>query len=308
MSCQGFLRSIVVLSALFLGAVANSWAEEAPTAPAAIEKPAAVTIGFIPGGDVEGTKRGALLIAEAVQQELKIPVNVYLSRNYASLIEAMKEKKVDFAFFNAVTFVLAEKKAGAKVLLKKVWNEPYYYSMILVKKSSGITSLKALKGKKIAFVDEDSSSGYLYPLQHLKKVGMELKDFKAVEFTGSHSESVTLLDHGKVDAIAVFSNDKRPSRSAYVKYSKIKNPGNEIRVLWTSPQIPNDPFCVRQDFYDHYTKLTHELMFALIDIVDKLKDKKEIQDFVGAKGFVPATTRQYDSVREIVKELNLKLE
>lgn len=276
--------------------------------PAPIEKPASLTVGFIPGGDIEGTKRGALLIAEAIQQELKIPVNVYLSRNYSSLIEAMKEKKVDFAFFNAMTFVFAEKMAGAKVLLKKVWNEPYYYAMILVKKSSPIQSLKQLKGKKIAFVDEKSTSGYLYPLVHFKKIKLETKDFKAVEFSGSHSESVELLDHGAVDAIAVFSNGKLIRQSAYVKYSKVKNPEDNVRVLWTSSPIPNDPFCVRQDFYDQYPKLTHELMFALIDIVDKLKDKKEIQDFVGAKGFVPATTRQYDPVREMVKELNLKLE
>jgi phosphonate transport system substrate-binding protein len=281
------------------------WADETP---APIEKPASLTVGFIPGGDIEGTKRGALLIAEAIQQELKIPVNVYLSRNYSSLIQAMKEKKVDFAFFNAMTFVFAEKMAGAKVLLKKVWNEPYYYSMILVKKSSTIRSLKQLKGKKLAFVDEKSTSGYLYPLVHFKKIKLETKDFKAVEFSGSHSESVELLDHGAVDAIAVFSNGKYIRQSAYVKYSKVKNPEDNVRALWTSSPIPNDPFCVRQDFYDQYPKLTHELMFALIDIVDKLKDKKEIQDFVGAKGFVPATTRQYDPVREMVKELNLKLE
>jgi phosphonate transport system substrate-binding protein len=272
------------------------------------DRPGSITVGFIPGGDLENTKKGALLIAEAIQQELKMPVNVYLSRNYSSLIEAMKEKKVDFAFFNALTFVFAEKMAGAKVLLKKVWNEPYYYSMILVKKSSGLRHLRQLKGKKIAFVDEKSSSGYLYPLLHFKKKKMDLKDFKAVEFSGSHSESVELLDRGQVDAIAVFSNDKHVSQSAYVKYSKTKNAAGNVRVLWTSEPIPNDPFCVRQDFYDQYPKLTHELMFALIDIVDKLKDKSEIQDFVGAKGFVPATTRQYDPVREMVKALNLKLE
>lgn len=272
------------------------------------DKPSSITVGFIPGGDLENTKKGALLIAEAIQQELKIPVNVYLSKNYSSLIEAMKEKKVDFAFFNALTFVFAEKMVGAKVLLKKVWNEPYYYSMILVKKDSNVKNLKQLKGKKIAFVDEKSSSGYLYPLLHFKKMKIDLKDFKAVEFSGSHSESVELLDRGQVDAIAVFSNDKHLKQSAYVKYSKVKNASDNVRVLWTSEPIPNDPFCVRQDFYDQYPKLTHELMFALIDIVDKLKDKSEIQDFVGAKGFVPATTRQYDPVREMVKELDLKLE
>lgn len=265
--------------------------------------PSSITIGFLPGGDAQTVKAGSVEIAKALQDELHIPVNVYLSKNYAGLIEAMKTKKVDFAFFTAMAYVLAEKEAGAKVLLKQVWGEnPFYYSVILTRRNSKIRNIAALKGKRFGFVDEKSTSGYLYPQVLFKKLKTELGEAR---FSGSHSQSVAWLDKGQVDAIAVFSDDKQGKSSAYVKYSDRPSPQKNVRLLWASEPIPNDPFCVRQDFYDQYPKVTHNLMFALIDVVDTLKGDKNVKETVGAQGLIPATQRQYDPVREVVKELGL---
>lgn len=266
--------------------------------------PSSITIGFLPGGDVNETKNGAVEIAQALQDELGVSVNVFISKNYAGLAEAMKNKKIDFAFFTAMSYVVSEKETGAKVLLKNVWVEPFYYSTILVKKNSPIKKVEDLKGKSIAFVDERSTSGYLYPQVYLKKKKFDLKGLKSQKMSGSHSQSVDALDKGEVDAIAVFADDKDGKINAYQKYSKVKN--GDVRPIWTSDPIPNDPFCVRQDFYDQYPKLTHSLMFSLIDVVDKLKEKKEIQKLVGTKGFMPATAKQYDPVREVVKEMGVQ--
>jgi phosphonate transport system substrate-binding protein len=265
--------------------------------------PKELTIGFLPGGNAETIKQGSVKVAQALQEELGIPINVYLSKNYSGLIDAMKAKKVDFAFFTAMAYVFAEKEAGAKVLLKKVWAEPFYYSVILSKKDSKFKKIEDLKTARFGFVEEKSTSGYLYPQVLMKKKKLEVKSSR---FSGSHFNSVNWLDQGEVDAIAVFSDDKKGLHNAYNKYSKQAHPEKRIQVLWASEPIPNDPFCVRQDFYDQYSKLTHNLMFALIDVVDKLKSDKEVMETVGAQGFVPATQRQYDPVREMVKELGLK--
>lgn len=267
--------------------------------------PSAITIGFLPGGDANETKLGAVAVAQALQDELNIPIKVYLSKNYSGLAEAMKNKKIDFAFFTAMSYVVAERESGAKVLLKKVWEEPFYYSVILAKKTSKIFKIEDLKGQRFGFVDDKSTSGYLYPQVHFKKKKMDLKAFKEIKMTGSHSNSIEALDQGEVDAVAVFSDEKDGKKNAYLKYSKTKDPQHQFRVIWVSDPIPNDPFCVRQDFYEKYPKITHNLMFALIDAVEKLKDKKEVQKTIGARGFMPATQKQYDPVREVVKELGL---
>jgi phosphonate transport system substrate-binding protein len=267
----------------------------------------AITIGFLPGGDQETVKKGAVLIAQALQDNLNIPVTVYFSKDYSGLIEAMKAKKVDFAFFTAATYILAEKDAGAKVLLKKIWDEPFYHSAILTLKKSKINKINDLKGKRLAFVDQKSTSGALYPQLMFKKQKISLESFKEIKYTGSHLQSVAALDAGEVDAIAVFADDRKGIKNAYAKYSKAEKAGTNFNVLWVSEPIPNDPFCVRQDFYDKDPKLVHSLMFSLIDVVELLKDKKEIREVVGAAGLVPATQKQYDTVREMVQELGIQL-
>ncbi len=265
----------------------------------------AVTLGFLPGADVEVTKKGAALIAQGLQDQLGSSVNVYISKDYASLLAAMKAHKVDFAFLTAMTFVESENDVGLKVLLKKVWENPFYYSVIL---SSGLKakkpSLKDLKGKKIAFVDENSTSGYLYPKAFLKKQNLAQDYFSAQVFSGSHVNSVHMLEQKQVDAIAVFADDTNGQQTAFTKFSTVKNK-MKTQLIWVSEPIPNDPFCVRQDFYDKNPKLTHDLMFALIDIFEKLKDKKEVLETIGAKGLMLATQKQYDVVRDLVKTLDL---
>jgi phosphonate transport system substrate-binding protein len=72
-----------------------------------------------------------------------------------------------------------------------------------------------------------------------------------------------------------------------------------------SSPIPNDPFCVRQGFYDQYPKFTHDMMFALQDFKNMPGDKNLLKTLYGIKYLDFATSKQYDPVRELVKYLKL---
>lgn len=289
---------IFAVSPLLNLAQATSVPNEAP--------PPAISIGLIPGGDPEKMREQALVMAKKLQEKLDIPITIYISKNYAGLIEAMKNKKIDYAFFSSSTYVFAEKQAQAKVLLKTVWNQPFYYSTIITGKDSKIRKLKDLKGKRIAFVDEKSSSGYLYPQVAMRKLGLKDSDFKEVLFSGNHQASIKLLESKKVDAAAVFSDDEKGEHGAWVQFGT--NPKAKYRVLWLSDPIPNDPFCVRQDFYDKHPKTTHNLMFALIDLMENPEDRSAYSEVLGSHNLMPATSKQYDPVREMVKALNIELQ
>ncbi|XGC81558.1 phosphate/phosphite/phosphonate ABC transporter substrate-binding protein [Bdellovibrio bacteriovorus] len=290
----------LILGLITLLVFSSAFAENIP----AEEAPPAITIGVIPGGNPENVREQGLTLAKELQTRLNIPVNIYISKNYSGLIEAMKNKKVDYAFFSSATYVLAEEQAKAKVLLKKSWHEPYYWSVVITPKHSGIKNLKQLKGKRMAFVDDKSSSGYLYPWAEFKKLGIGEKDFKEMVFTGNHQASIQFLEAKKVDAAAVFSDDEKGEQGAWVKFGTDKKA--KYRIIWQSPPIPNDPFAVRQDFYDLYPKTTHSLMFALIDLVQETRGKDTYTEILGSRDLMPATSKQYDPVREMVKALELK--
>jgi phosphonate transport system substrate-binding protein len=263
-----------------------------------------IRIGFIPGENPTKQRESALQLAKLIESRVGVKVEVRVPDTYQGLIEDMKKKDIDFAFFSAMTFVFAEKQAQAKVLLKKVWKDPFYYSILIVNPKSNIKNLKDLKGKRIAFVDEKSASGYLYPRVMFKKEKIDPKTyFKSVIYAGNHQAAVTALIKNEVDVAAVFADDIKGQSSAWSQFSGLKT---KPRILWVSDPIPNDPFCVRQDFYDKYPRLTHDVMFSLIDLGTTGENK--LLQLLGVQEVKLATTRQYEPVRELVRELDLKME
>jgi phosphonate transport system substrate-binding protein len=262
------------------------------------EYPSKIVLGFIPGEDREVLKKNGAALADVLKQKLNVPVEVLVPDDYNGLVQSMKDGKVDFAFFTALTFVEAEQKAGAKVLLKKVWETPFYYSSIVTLDNSKIRKITDLKGKKFGFVDEKSASGYLYPKAMFlkKKINID-KLFAERKFYGNHEAAVKALKAGEVDAVAVYADDEKGKGGAWTAYT----PGTKVRALWVSDPIPNDPFCVRKDFYDKYPRYTHDLMFALIDLQDEPADKNPLKLLFNVKSMALATSKQYDPVRELMK-------
>ncbi len=257
-----------------------------------------ITIGMLPGGNPQSIEKESFLLAEKLQSKLGQPVQVFISKNYTGMIEALKSKKVDLAILSSMTYVMAEKETSVKVLLKKTWNNgAFYYSSIITKADSKLKHIKDLKNKKIAFVDEKSTSGYLYPEVQLRKNSLDDKHFKSVQFSGNHAASIDWLESGKVDAVAVFADDEKAKKGAWTRFAKAKN--FKVNVLWVSEPIPNDPIVVRQDFYDDNPKLTHEIMYDLIEI--QSESSSLLSEVLGSSELMPATSRQYDPVREMVK-------
>lgn len=269
------------------------------------EQPEEITIGIIPGGNPTQIKKQGVALAQELQEIIKIKTNIYISKDYNTLIEAMKEKKVDFAFLTALSFVYAEKTAQAKVLLKKVYQEPFYYAAIISLSKNKIERFVDLKGKKIAYVDSKSTSGYLYPKAHLRKMNFSDSDFKQIIFSGNHSQSIKMLEEGKVDVIAVFSDDAKGTAGAWTKFGALDK--KKYKILWISEPVPSDPFTVRQGFYDQYPNTAHQVMVGIIDIFEKPENKEKYVDILGSKTLMPATSRQYDPVRDVIKNLNIQI-
>jgi phosphonate transport system substrate-binding protein len=186
-----------------------------------------------------------------------------------------------------------------------VYQEPFYYSALVVLSTSKIDRFVDLKGKKIAYVDSKSTSGYLYPKAHLKKMNFQDSDFKQIIFSGNHSQSVQMLDDGKVDVIAVFSDDAKGMVGAWSKFGKLDK--KRYKMLWISEPVPSDPFTVRQSFYDKYPNISHLVMVSIIDIFEKSENKDKYIDILGSKTLMPATSRQYDPVRDVIKNLNIQI-
>jgi len=296
--------NLKALVSFFLLSVAVVLSVQAETSepPQKNEKPDEITLGIIRGGSPDLVKEQAVLLAKELQERLSTPIQLYFPKNYSGLKEAMKNGKVQFGFYTALSFVEAEKDIALKALLKKTWSGPFYYSAVITNDPK-IKKISDLKGKRVAFVDESSTSGYLYPLVMLRKNGLDITDFSQVLWSGNHENSIHLLHDKKVSAVAVFASDEKAKTGAWTVFSR---PGFKPHVLWVSEPIPNDPIVVLNSFYETYPKFTHDLMYAMIEIQDEKRSTKALKEVLGEGALMPATSRHFDPVREMMKSLNIK--
>ncbi|MBO9476199.1 phosphate/phosphite/phosphonate ABC transporter substrate-binding protein [Shimia sp. R11_0] len=127
---------------------------------------------------------------------------------------AMMNGEVDVFMDSPLVAAKVARVSGAKPTMRH-WKkgESSYYAVLVTNVDSGITSVSDLKGKKMAFEEKDSTSGFLLPAQMLLKSGLKLHELhnisadpKADEvgyvFSAHDKNSIYLLASGRVDAIA----------------------------------------------------------------------------------------------------------
>ena len=91
-----------------------------------------------------------------------------------TMIRYLSQGKVDLVSETVLSALLFSDETGAEILLRE-WKKgvPWYYTVFITRKGSGITTLAHLRGRKIAFEDPGSTTGFLLPLAMLKREGLE---------------------------------------------------------------------------------------------------------------------------------------
>ncbi|WP_367141676.1 phosphate/phosphite/phosphonate ABC transporter substrate-binding protein [Staphylococcus capitis subsp. capitis] len=268
-------------------------------------KPKELTVQFVPSQNADKLEAKAKPLEKLLSDKLGIPVKVSVSTNYNTIVEAMKSKKVDVGFLPPTAYTLAHDQKAADLLLqaqrygvnkdgssnKKLVDD--YKSEILVKKNSGIKSLKDLKGKKIALQDVTSTAGYTFPLATLKKeTGINAtKDMKIVNVKG-HDQAVISLLNGDVDAAAVFQDAR-----TIVKKDQ-PNVFKDTKILKLTESIPNDTISVRPDMDK---KFQEKLKKAFKDIAKSKKGHKIISEVYSHEGYTDTRDSNFDIVRKYEK-------
>jgi phosphonate transport system substrate-binding protein len=228
-----------------------------------------------------------------------IDINIVISKDYDDLVQRFKDGSIDFAFFSPLNFLAAERSSDAKVLLKKVYgNSEFYHSAIIVRDDSPIKTLADLQGKKLAFVDLKSTSGYLYPKVLLRKAGVDLAKVEA-EFLGTHDAAVQALLNNSVVAAGIWADTPEKKSGAWTTLAEQKKV--KVRVLQYSDPIPNDAFVVRNAFFVKRQEDVFKIMNALIDMSEK--GVNTLKKAFDTDKMSTATSRHYDSVREVEKEM-----
>ena len=98
---------------------------------------------------------------------------VKIAPDLETVIQWLKDGEADLYIDSPYPAMLAVQQAGAQPILRR-WKDgdAEYRTIIFTMADRGINSLADLKGKSIAFDDNRSTTGYMLPLFHLLKAGL----------------------------------------------------------------------------------------------------------------------------------------
>lgn len=242
-------------------------------------------------------------VAQCLEKETGLTFDISVPNSYIVAIEGMGSKKVDIAFLPTFGYLLAHEKYGAEALLKASRNgETTYRAAIVTRSDRNIKSINDLNGKKIAYVDPASTSGYILP----KKLFMDSKIKPGQEvFQGKHDAVVTAVYQGQVDAGAIFYNkpvDGKIKDAREKVKTQFPDIEDKVKILTLTDDIPNDPIVIRKEVN---AEAKGKIAKAFQACVAKLPDA--FRGINNSDAFAQVKDTDYDGIRKTVKLLGINV-
>jgi len=293
---QKFVRCLCVIALASVLSACGDSPNEAKT----------LRVGFVPAEDAQQVMQNARPLVEILRKELAMEIEPFVATDYTGVVEALRVEKLDVAFLAPASYVLAKEEADVKVLLKSERKGiPAYYAAIITRADSDIKTLDDLRGKSFAFGDSLSTTGHVFPRKMLKERGIDpVRDFKQILFSGGHDATVLAVLNRKVDAGATYANSPDSKDTAWMRYLKTPAEVKQIRAIAFSEPIPADNLVVSKTLDGEMAKRIEQVFVKLSNDAD---GKKMLRELYQIDGFVPATDRDYDSVREAFAVAGIQL-
>ena len=260
-----------------------------------------IKMGFVPLNNTEKLVEDLKPISDYLSERLGVKVEAFTASNYIGVVEGLGSGSVDFGIIPPFSSLLAQKQSNAKPILtsKGKTGKPGYTAELYVRKDSGIKSLQDVKGKKVAFVDPSSSSGYIYPGAMLVNAGLNLDKDISYQFSGGHDKSLQLLLNKDVDVIATFDGVED-------RYAKdFPQAKTDIQKLATSDMIPGVMVTTSSKMDK---ELQEKLEKALRDIEKDPKMKEMFTKMFSITGFTDVDQDAYKKVEATAKVMNVDLD
>lgn len=260
-----------------------------------------VKLFFVPSVDAKVLETNASAFKQFLEEKTGYKFDVSVPQSYIAVVEAFGTKRADVAAINTFGYILAHQKYGAEARLTVIRHGlSTYQSQFITKAGSGIESIKDLAGKKLAFVDPASASGYLLPMKTLKERNIEIKD---KVFAMKHDSVVSMIYQGQVDAGATFYSPPSEAgiedarRLVITQYPDVES---KIKIIDLSDAIPNDPIVFRKDMPN---EMKEKIVDAFLAFVATPAGKTAFKEIYAVDELIKCTDKDYDEVRAMLSSL-----
>lgn len=294
--------------------------------------PDKLVLGLVPSREadklIESAKPLSAHLAKVLSEQAgkTITVEGFVPQDYTGLVSAMETKQAHIAAFGPFSLLQARDRAKAEIILQSVrfgsatyhtqWftNTPDKYcsdkpvadknGMLgcngTVEASKGPVAEDAIKkiaaGTKVSFVEQSSTSGYIFPALQLIEAGIDHEKGITPIFSGGHDNSVIAVYNGDAEVGVSFDDARRGVSKEF------KDVGQKVVVFAYSSEIPNDGWVVAGDLPDDLKKAITQ---ALLDYAKSEEGKKTLKDIYEIDDLVEADQDAFKVVERAAKELKV---
>lgn len=258
--------------------------------------PERLRVGILPGEESEILRDRFTPLVQYLSHSIGLPCDLVIPPDYDALVRQFADGEIDLAYFGGLTFVRAEARAQASLLVVRR-RDLEFRSYVLVRADYPAKSPTELKGTRFAFGSRLSTSGHLMPRFFMQRDGIEPEEwFSEVRYSGAHDVTAYWVRDGQVDAgvadaaiIDAMISDGRLGRGA-------------LRILERTPPYTDNVWAHRPDMPDN---LRNRLRDAFLALDPRQADHRTILDALDADAFLPALTTDFQRLRQIARELSL---
>lgn len=258
--------------------------------------PSRLRVALLPDENAATLIQNAQPLKQYLQKTLEKEIELIVTTDYSSMIEAMRFGRIEVAYFGPFSYVLAKSKAKdiEPFAVGVERGSPTYQSVLIAQAGGPVKRLEDIRGQSFGFGDQASTSSHLAPRAHLlKAAGLDgEQDYRPVHL-GTHDAVARAVQAGQVPAGAL----SKPILDSLIQKGTIE--ASKIVELDLSAPIPNYPIVMQGN-------LKPELKEAISKAFIDMKDKEVLKSF-RVEAFAPTDDQAYDVLRDTAAILKLDI-
>ena len=235
--------------------------------------PQRLRVALLPDENASTIIQNAQPLRAHLERALSRQVEIVVTTDYSSMIEAMRFGRIEVAYFGPFSYV---------------------QSVMIAQAGGTVRELADTRGRPFGFGDQASTSSHLVPratiLQRTGLVGG--RDYRVVHL-GTHDAVARAVQGGQVPAGAL----SKPILDTLVRRGTID--AARVVEIGLSEPIPNYPMVLQGN-------LTEALKAAIRSAFLDLRDAEVLRSF-RVEGFAPTNDEAYNVLRETARLLELDL-
>ncbi len=256
---------------------------------------------LIPSVDAKILENTAAKMVEYLSEKTGYKFKVAIPASYVAVVEAFGSSHADMSALNTYGYVMAHERFGVEARLTFVrGGDEVYKSAIVVRADSNINSVKDLEGKKFAYVDPSSASGFILPAKMFRDNGVKLGK---TTFAYKHDSALMMVYQKQMDGGACFyspPNEEGPQDARRLLLKQFPDAVEKLKILTLTEAIPNDPIVFRKDMPK---EMKDKITDALLAYMETPEGKVNLKEMYAITGMVRSTDARYDGVRKMFADI-----